>query len=139
MRKIFDTNQIKNSFKDWLKILFFLLDDVAIIALAIIILRSLDIQIPLPITIFLGLLVGTFIFITLIAVIPSFHLKQVTGMEGMVGLQGRVVKPLTPTGVVLIKGENWKATCLNGDIEVDENMEVVRLEGLMLMVKRQNT
>jgi len=60
-------------------------------------------------------------------------------MEGMVGLQGRVVKPLTPTGVVLIKGENWKATCLNGDIEVDENMEVVRLEGLMLMVKRQNT
>ena len=139
MRKIIDTNLIKSSFKDWLKILVFLLDDAAVIALAIIILRFLDVKIPLAITIFIGLLVGTFIFLIHVAVIPTFHFKQVTGREGMIGLQCRAVKPLTPTGVVLIKGEYWKAKCIDGNIQIDENMEVVRLEGLTLMVKRQDS
>jgi len=139
MRKIIDTNLIKSSFKDWLKILVFLLDDAAVIALAIIILRFLDVKIPLAITIFIGLLVGTFIFLIHVAVIPTFHFKQVTGREGMIGLQCRAVKPLTPTGVVLVKGEYWKAKCIDGNIEVDENMEVVRVAGLTLIVKRQDS
>ena len=139
MRKIIDRNLIKSSFKDGLKILVFLLDDVAVIALVIIILRFFNVQIPLPITIFIGLLIGTLIFLIHVAVIPSFHLKQVTGREGMIGLQCRAVKPLTPTGVVLIKGEYWKAKCIDGNIEVNENIEVVRVEGLTLIVKRQDS
>ena len=54
----------------------------------------------------------------------------------MIGLEGRVVQPLKPVGTVHIKGENWKAES-NGDyIEVDENVEVVGIEGLKLRVIR---
>ena len=54
----------------------------------------------------------------------------------MIGLQGRVVWPLTPVGAIYVKGENWKAESIGDYIEVDENVEVVGIEGLILRVVR---
>jgi membrane-bound serine protease (ClpP class) len=71
-------------------------------------------------------------------VIPSFHRKQVTGREGMIGEQGKVVKPLTPVGFITIKGEYWSAKSVDDSIEVDEDVEIVGLEGLTLRVKRKD-
>jgi len=58
-------------------------------------------------------------------------------LEGMIGEQGRVVKPLTPVGVITVKGEYWSAKSVDDSIEADENVEIVGLEGLTLMVKRK--
>ena len=76
-------------------------------------------------------------FIRHVAVIPSFHRKQVTGREGMIGEECKVVKPLTPVGLITIKGEYWSAKSADDSIEADENVEIVGLEGLTLMVKRK--
>ena len=123
--------------KDWGKVLILMLVEVLIIVAILLILHFLGIQITLPIKVGAGIILVIFVFIRHVAVIPSFHKKQVTGREGMVGEQGKVVKPLTPVGVVTIKGEYWNAKSVNDSIEADENVEIVGLEGLTLKVKRK--
>ena len=54
----------------------------------------------------------------------------------MIGLQGRVVQTLTPVRAIYVKGENWKAKSIGDDAEVDEDVEVVGIEGLILRVVR---
>ena len=124
--------------KDWGKVLILMLDEAIIIALILLILFFLGIEITLPIKIAAGILFFIFVFVRHVAVIPSFHRKQVTGREGMIGLHGRVVKPLTPAGVIKIKGEYWNARSVSGSIETDESVEIVGIEGLVLKVKHED-
>jgi len=137
MCKKVDIKFTRRTIMDWGKVLVLLLDEAAVVVLVIVVLTFLGIQIPLPITIAIGIVVGTLVFIIHIAVIPSFHRKKVTGREGMIGTQGRVVKPLTPFGTIIVGGEYWKAKSLDDNIEFDENVEIVGLEGLTLRVKHE--
>ena len=136
MNKKIDTKLVLRTITDWGKVLILLLDEAVIIVAILLLLRFLEIQIPLPIMIGGGIILGIFILIVHIAVIPSFHRKQFTGREGMVGEQGRVVEPLTPFGTIIVRGEYWKAKSLDDNIEFDENVEIVGNEGLTLKVKR---
>lgn len=106
-----------------------MLDGAAALLLVILVLRFLEIRIPLPITIVIVLLVGTLVFVVHKAVIPTFHMRSLTGSEGMISAQGRVVEPLTPVGAINVKGECWRAK------SVDEDVEIVGLDGLTLNVK----
>ncbi len=124
----------KRTLGDWLKVLVLLLDEVIVVALIFWALHFWDVRIPLWITLLVALPVAVLVFIIHIKVIPSFHRKQTTGREGMIGLEGRVVQPLTPVGVIYIKGENWKAKSVGDDIEVDVDVEVAGIEGLTLRV-----
>jgi len=137
MSKKVDTKLVKRTVVDWLKVLVLLLDEAAVLALVIVVLWFLGIRIPLPIMIPMVLLLGIFVFMIHKAIIPSFHLKQVTGREGMIGIQGRVAEPLAPVGAVIVKGERWRARSVDDNIEVDENVEIVGVRGLTLEVKRQ--
>ena len=139
MKKVkqIDTKSISRTTADWGKILILLLDEAAVIAAILLILHFLGIQIPVPIMIGGGIIVVILVIVIHIAVIPSFHRKQVTGREGMIGEQGRVVEPLTPFGTIIVKGEYWKAKSLDYNIEFDENVEIVGEEGLTLKVKRE--
>ena len=127
----------KRTIADWLKVLVLLLDEGVALLLVILLLRFFEIRIPLPITIVIALLLGTLVFITHKAVIPSFHRRPVSGSEGMIGTQGRVVKPLTPLGTITVDGEYWKAKSVDDNIEVDENVEIVGLDRLTLKVKHK--
>jgi membrane-bound ClpP family serine protease len=137
MNKKIDTKLMLQIITDWGKVLVLLLDEAVVIVAILLILHFLEIQIPLPIMIGGGIIISIFILITHIAVIPSFHRKQFTGREGMIGEQGRVVKPLTPVGTITINGEYWSARSVEDSIEADENVEIVGLEGLTLKVKRK--
>ena len=64
---------------DWGKVLILLLDEAAVIVAILLILHYLGIQIPLPLMIGGGIIVGIFVLVIHIAVIRSFHRKQVTG------------------------------------------------------------
>ena len=132
-----NTKPAKRTITDWLKVLVLLLDEAAVLVLIILALRFFGVRIPLPITIVVALIVGTLVFMIHMAVIPSFHRKQVTGREGMIGAQGRVVEPLSPVGAVTVNGEYWRAKSADGNIGVDEDVEVVALEGLTLKVRRR--
>ena len=128
----------KRSIKDWFIILVVLLDEVIVVALVFLVLWLLGIEIPLPITITVALLLGALVFIMHKAVIPTLHKKRITGSEGMIGLTGTVIEPLAPMGVVRVSGENWKAKTVGESIAVDEEVEVLGIEGLTLKVGRKS-
>ena len=128
---------MKSTIKDWLKVLVLLLDEAVAVALVLLVLWVLDIEIPLPIAIVAALLLGIIVFITHKAIIPTFHKKKVTGAEGLIGLEGEVIEPLTPKGLVSVKGEYWKAKSVGENIAVGEEVEILRLEGLTLKVKHK--
>jgi len=127
----------KGIIKDWLIVLVLLLDDAAALALVFLVLWLIGVRIPLWAGIVLGLLLGAVIFIIHKVVLPSFHKKQVNGAEGMVGLEGEVIKPLTPVGVVRVAGEYWKAISIEGHVATGEIIEILGLNRLRLEVKRK--
>ncbi|HQC15602.1 NfeD family protein, partial [Mesotoga prima] len=63
-------------------------------------------------------------------------------IDGMVGSLGRVtveINPVMGKGMVRIDGEDWRATSANGEIiPVDTVVKIVRLEGTLVYVERQN-
>ena len=124
--------------KDWFTILVMLLDDVAALILVLLLLRLFRITVPLPVTIIGALLLGSLIFAIHKIVIPSMHKKEATGSEGMVGLEGTVIKPLKPIGMVKIGSEYWKAKSTSEDIDVGENVEIIGLNSLTLKVKHKD-
>jgi membrane-bound serine protease (ClpP class) len=103
--------------------------------LVLLVLWFLGIQIPLPVTIAIAVLLGTFVFIIHKAVIPALHRKNITGSEGMIGLTGKVIESLTPVGVIRVSDEYWQAKSVDADIEAGEEVEILGLAGLTLTVK----
>ena len=127
------------SIKDWLLVGLLLLDEVAALVLVLLVLWFFKIRISFEIVIVIALLLGTFAFITHKVIIPSFHKRKVTGSEGMVGLVGEVIEPLTPIGVVRVEGELWKAKSVeDDDIAAGEDVEILGLKKLTLEVKRKD-
>jgi membrane-bound serine protease (ClpP class) len=62
--------------------------------------------------------------------------KPVTGIEGLVGEKGVTLGVLAPNGQVRIHGEIWNATTSGSPIEKGTSVEVVRAEGLLLIVQK---
>ncbi|MFC1912670.1 NfeD family protein [Chloroflexota bacterium] len=128
---------MKRTLKDWAKVIVLFLDEAAVVVIVIAALHFFRVEIPLPLAIALALILGAIVFIIHVAVIPSFHRKQVTGQEGMIGQHGRVVEALTPMGTVMVNGERWRAKPVdNSIIDSGDNVEVVKIEGLTLKVER---
>jgi len=125
---------MKRRIKDWLKVMVLLLDEAAAVVLVIVILRWLEIKVPLPVAIVAALIFGAIVFVIHKAIIPTFHKKQVTGSEGLVGLKGEVIESLTPVGAIRVAGECWKAKAVDGEIEAGEEVEIMEVDGLTLKV-----
>lgn len=132
------SRRMKRTVKDWLVILVVLLDEVIVVALVFLALWLLGVDIPLPVIIVTALLLGAIILMTYKLVIPALHKKRITGSEGMVGLEGTVIEPLTPMGVVRVGGENWKAKSTGENIAVGEEVEILGVDGLTLRVSRKS-
>ena len=124
--------------KAWLIVLVSLIDDVIILAVVGVVLWYFKIKIPVWAMIAIGLVVGTYIFVRTWAVLPSLRKKKITGAEGMIGLEGEVIEPLTPVGVIKVGAEYWKAKSVGEDIAVGEEVEILRLNKLSLEVKRKS-
>ena len=129
---------MKKTIKDWLIVLVLLLDEAVALGLVLLVLWFFRIRISLPFVIVIALLLGTFVFVTHKVIIPSFHKKKVTGSEGMIGLEGEVIEPLTPVGVIRVGGEYWRAKSVGEDIAAGEDVEILGINRLILTVKRKN-
>lgn len=62
--------------------------------------------------------------------------KPIITLPDMVGSRGKVVSPLATEGMVIIKGELWQASSLDGAMNIGEEVAVVKQDGLKLMVRR---
>ena len=124
--------------KKWLMVLVALLDDIAILAVLLLVMWFFKVKFTWPIITVISLLFGGRVYMTYRAVEHSIHRKKATGSEAMIGLECEVVESLTPTGVVRVGGEYWKARSVSEDIGVGEDVEIVRINRLTLEVKRQD-
>jgi membrane-bound serine protease (ClpP class) len=64
------------------------------------------------------------------------RLKPNTGREGIVGKIGVVKTALNPQGYIALDGTYWKAVVDNGPVNEGEKVSVVKVENLILYVKK---
>jgi membrane-bound serine protease (ClpP class) len=85
------------------------------------------VTVTLSITAFSVLVVG--------AVVRTRRRRPTTGREGMAGQIGRASTPIAPRGTVFMEGTNWKALAEAESIPEGKDVEVVRMDGLTLVVR----
>ncbi len=78
-----------------------------------------------------------FIFFILYKVVRTRKRQVTTGWEELIGKPARVLVPLSPEGMVLFRGERWKAVSKEGTFEAGEQVIIDRVENLTLYVSRQ--
>jgi membrane-bound serine protease (ClpP class) len=61
--------------------------------------------------------------------------KIKTGKEALIGSVGLAVTDLKPRGEIRVLGEFWQATAKEDWIKTGEKVEVVGMEGMLLVVK----
>ena len=125
-----------SSRKAWLLVLASLIDDALVLALVFIGLWYFHVKITWQIILVIVLAMAGFIVLMHKAVVPALRRRKVTGSEGMIGMTGRVTQRLDPAGTVMIKGEYWQASSIEGKIESGEEVEVVSIDGLKLKVRK---
>jgi len=126
-----------SALKAWLLVLASLIDDAALLVLVFLALRFFHVKITWPIILATGLAVVIFFIIMHKAVVPAIRRRKMTGAEGMIGLTGKVTQALKPQGVIKVNDEYWKAKSVDDDVDADEDVEVVGINGLVLEVKRK--
>jgi len=82
------------------------------------------------------IITGVFTFI-LTRVIKAHRNQATTGWEELVGKPAVVKVALEPEGIVLFRGENWKAVSETGRIEPDEEITINRIDNLKLYVTKK--
>lgn len=76
-----------------------------------------------------------FFFVVLRAVMKALKERVTTGLQGIVGETGVVLRDINKTGKVLVHGEIWNARS-EEDIKQDEKIVVMEIRGLELLVKK---
>jgi membrane protein implicated in regulation of membrane protease activity len=64
----------------------------------------------------------------------TFLIRPKVAPETVIGNGGKVTKRLAPEGYVKVQGVLWKATCVESELEVGDEVVVVGIEGLRLIV-----
>lgn len=82
--------------------------------------------------IFTGVVLGNIIWL----VKSARKRKITTGREALIGEKGRAVSSLNPEGTVFVHGEYWNARSISGPISRDERIEVVSVDGMTLVVQK---
>jgi len=126
-----------SALKAWLMVLASLIDDIVVLVLIFLGLWYFHVKVTWPLILLIAVIMAAFVFIMHKAIVPSLRWRKVTGAEGMIGAIGKVTESLNPAGTVMIKGEYWQAKSIEGDIEVGGTVEVMKMDGLHLEVRRK--
>ncbi len=88
-----------------------------------------------------GVIVGILLFVGIAvpAIIKAHRRQATTGAEGMINQTGVAKSPLDPVGMVLFQGERWKAVAEDPPIQPEEEVVVIKSDGLKLFVRRKES
>lgn len=117
-----------------LAIISTLLEEAAIAVIVLLGLPRLDIHIPLPGLIAVMVLWLAYSVVTYRAGSRALRRKPVIDIP-VIGSKGKVVSPLTPEGLVRIKGELWVAKSAGKKLDVNSEVIVMEQDGLKLVVR----
>jgi len=94
-----------------------------------------DLRVSLGVILPTALLVAIVTVFLLNRVIKTHRTRPVTGVEGLVGEEGKVILPLNPRGKVLIHGEYWDAWSRGLNFEKGATVRVSKVDGSRLIVE----
>lgn len=79
------------------------------------------------------------IFLIVGYIVIRSHLRKVkTGYESLIGSKGKAVTDITNSGgKALVEGEIWECVSQEGEIKKDEEIEVIKIDGFKLFVKKK--
>ena len=115
------------------------LEEVALVIIVLWGLPQLGIRIPLPGLIALMAAWGVISVVIYRIGSRTLRMKPVIGLPAMVGSKGKVASPLTPEGLINIKGELWQATSADESIDRGEEIIVVGQDALRLVARKCST
>lgn len=96
-------------------------------------------QVSIPLVIAQSLIVASIFFFFAMIGMRAQRLKPTTGYDALIGEVGRVTQDLDPSGMVLVFGERWRASTVDGArIDAGSAVEVVNADKLRLVVRRAN-
>lgn len=95
-------------------------------------------RVSVPLVIGMGVFTGATFFTLVMIAVRAMKTPVITGQSALVGRSGMAVTEINPTGIVQVAGERWSAKLVEGEnpIKANEQVEVVRTEGLKVVVKR---
>ena len=111
-----------------------ILEEVAIVVIALWGLPEIGIILPVWAIILIMLAWLSYSVYTFRKGTQALKSEQIVGLPTMIGTRGTVISPLTPDGLVRIRGELWIAKSTSGDIEVGGKVIVVGQDRLKLEV-----
>lgn len=121
-----------------LTIMATLLEEIALVIFVLLGLPVLGIDLPLGALIAMMAGIATYGVISYRTGSRTLMKKPLAGLSDMVGVKGRVVKTLDPTGTVKIGGELWAARSAEQEINKGTAIIVIKQSGLQLTVRRFN-
>lgn len=118
-----------------LAILSTLLEETALAVVVLVGLPELGIHLPLPVLI--ALMIGWAVVTVIIyrAGSHALRVKPMAGPEAIIGMKGKVVRPIDPDGLIKIGGELWRAKSAGSSIDIGEEVTVVEQDSTMLIVR----
>lgn len=94
--------------------------------------------ISVPLVIAIALVNGAFFAYIVAKAVQARRFPLAMGMSTLVGKIGEARTDLNPTGTVLVASELWTAEAQDGNVPVGKPVQVVGVDGVKLLVKRQN-
>jgi len=114
-----------------------ILQEIAIVAIVLWVLPDFNIHVPLWGLVILVVAFAVYAYVTYRLGRMALILKPMVAPETIIGNQGKVVRPLNPEGYVKIQGVLWKASCVESELEVGDEVVVVEIDRLKLIVCRK--
>ena len=96
-------------------------------------------QVSLPLVVFVGVFIGLIFAVILGYALGAQRRPVITGRERLSGATGFAVSEIDPTGQAQVAGELWSADAVDGagTIHKGDKVEVVKVEGLRLKVRKK--
>ncbi|MCO6430237.1 MAG: nodulation protein NfeD [Deltaproteobacteria bacterium] len=85
-----------------------------------------------------AIILGSIVLYIVYSLIQSARRKELTGSEGMVGMEAQALKNFSGKGKVFVNGEVWNAELTAGLAQKGELLDVVGVKGLMLDVRKKS-
>jgi membrane-bound serine protease (ClpP class) len=97
-------------------------------------------RVSLPLVIFVGVFIGLIFAVILGYALRAQRRPVITGQESLGGQTGIALGEINPSGQVQAAGELWSAEAVqdSGKIHKGDQVEVVKVEGLRLKVKKKD-
>jgi membrane protein implicated in regulation of membrane protease activity len=115
-------------------ILGWMLEEAILVAAVLWLLPQFNVNLPLWLLAILMAALAVYSYTMYRVGRSTFLIRPKVAAETVIGNGGKVTKRLAPEGYVKVHGVLWKATCVESELEVDDEVVVVGIEGLRLIV-----